>query len=171
MGIHILDSGIIQECELFQIFEDLNLIKFIYNPPKKVSPPLAKMLFLNLYFTDRIIYSNVRKHKIYIHLEVFANIFDLSHDWPIFKPYEQDDNFNYKTNASSYLKNLKSRVLSPLTLGSMHPDIHLIYYVTYSFPEKATSVTWLGLMLQLYGWLQTKLKLMLTEVTDINNNC
>lgn len=79
-------------------------------PSKKVYPPLAKMLFSNLYFTDRIIYSNVRKHKIYIPLEVFANIFDLSHDWPLFKPYEQDDNFNYKTNASSYLKILKSGV-------------------------------------------------------------
>lgn len=77
--IHTLYGGIFQECEFFKIFEELNLTTCICSHLKKVYPSLVKILFLNLYFTNGIIYSEVRKCKISLLLDDFADILDLPH--------------------------------------------------------------------------------------------
>lgn len=98
------------------------------------------MFFSNLHFTNVNIQSKIRKHKISLHLEVFTNILDLIHDRPHFKPNEQEEgnNFNYKSVASSFMLNPKSKAFSLFIIGYVHHDICLIYYEANHilFPRK-----------------------------------
>lgn len=82
VGIHTLDARVFQECEFLKIFDDLNSIT-LCSPPRKVYPSLV-IFFSNLYFIVWIIYSDVRKHKIPLPWEDFANILDLPHDRSLF---------------------------------------------------------------------------------------
>lgn len=137
LGIHILDSKIFQGCESFKNLEESNLNKFIYNPLRKVYPSLIKMFYSNLYFTDGIIYSKVRKHEISLTLEEIAKVLDLSHDEPRFNPDEPEerDNYMYKSDSSSFLLDTNSCISSPFTIDSARLEICLIHYVKtiYSF--------------------------------------
>lgn len=105
LGIHTLDARCFQECEFLKIFEDIKLRTFSWSPPIKVYPSLVKTFFSNLYFTNVIIYSEVRKHKISMPLEGFTKTLNPPHDGSLFNPDEQGDNFNYKTLAPSFLIN------------------------------------------------------------------
>lgn len=104
LGVHTLDAKRFQECELFKTFEESNLKVFICNPLREMYSFLVKMFYSNLYFTNGILYSKVRKHKTSLLLEGFTEVLDLPHDGPRFKIDEsrKGDNYMYKTFASFY---------------------------------------------------------------------
>lgn len=86
----------------FKTFEEPNLNTFIFNSLREVYSSLVKRFYSNIYFTHGIIYFKVRKHKITLPLEEFAEVLDLPHDEPHFKPDEphfkpdepeEDDNY------------------------------------------------------------------------------
>lgn len=89
------------------------------------------MFYSNLYFTDGIIYSEARKHKISPPLEEFADILDLPYNGPRFKPYEpkEGDKYMYKSVAPSFMLDPNSHVSYPLTRGFVHLEISLIHYM------------------------------------------
>lgn len=87
-------------------FEESKLKIFICTR-REVYPSLVKMLNSNIYFTNEIIYSEVRKHMLFPPLEEFVDILDLPHDEPHFKSDEPEvgNNYMYKSVASSFLLN------------------------------------------------------------------
>lgn len=100
------------------------------------------MFFSNIYFTNGIIYSEVRKYKISLPLEDFAEVLDLPHDRPYFKldELDEDDNYMSKSDSSSFLLDLKTHVSSLFSIGSVHPHICLTHCVENHmlFPRRET---------------------------------
>lgn len=122
--IHILDVGVFQKYEFFKVFEDLKLRTFFCSPSRMVYPSLVKMFFFNIYFTDGIVFSEIRKNKIHLPLKDFVKTLDLPNNEALFNPDEQCDKFNHK--------------IAPFIIGIVRLNICLIHYMVNHiiFPRK-----------------------------------
>lgn len=80
LRIHTLDSEAYKECELFKKFEELNLSTFLCSPSRKMYQSLVKMFFTNLYLTDEIVQSEVKRHRIFLSVKELGEFLNLPYE-------------------------------------------------------------------------------------------
>lgn len=87
------------------------------------------MFYANLFYTDRIINSEVKKHPITLSLRDFVEVCNI---YFIEQGYDQNDlegnKFNFNSLSHSLLIDLTSTIPTPFNVGLIHPNIRLINY-------------------------------------------